>query len=97
MATLLLGLAMLPAFAEEAEDTDGPPPDYSLCKTCDVHSEDDPEVRHFAGLIAETRWAMERRVTGVMVIRNDEGNEGHWRWTAEQGVLAELEPVNGHR
>jgi len=96
-AAFLLALAAPPVLADDTENTQWPPPDYSMCKACDVHSEHDPEALHFAGMIAETRWAMEQRDSGIMVIRNDEGDEGHWRWMAEEGVVAELEPVNGRR
>ena len=68
--------------------------DYSVCRACDVSSADDPEVKHFAGLIAETRWSMRGVAEGIMIISNDAGDKADWYWTSADGVLETLEPAN---
>ena len=81
-------------FAEDVEVEADPPllkTDYSVCNTCDVGAAEDPEVKHLAELIAETRWSLTGADEGIMVIKNDKGESADWRWTSIEGVLETLE------
>jgi hypothetical protein len=81
-----------PLFAGDVETEPAPVyTDYSVCGACDVSSADDPKVKEFAVLIAETRWKMRGAAEGVMVISNDQGESGRWHWTSSEGVLETLE------
>ena len=47
--------------------------DYSVCRTCDIHSAEDTELRSFAEMIAEFRSNQRGLTSGLMEIKNGEG------------------------
>ena len=67
--------------------------DYSVCKTCDITDENDPEVQQFATVIAEARWSLHKSETGILVMRDQGGKEFAFRWTSSEGSLSSLEPL----